>query len=55
MNSITIIGIVVIIFYGITQILKFYGLGEEVYGIYLLFWIMLITCIFVLPNNYPSV
>jgi len=55
MNSITIIGIAVIFFYGIVQILKFYGIGEEVYGVYLLFYLMLLITVFVLPNKYPNI
>jgi hypothetical protein len=54
MNAITLIGISIIFFYSLTQILKFYGVGEDVYGVYLLFYIFIIVSILVLPNDYPK-
>ena len=38
MNPITLIGLSIVFFYSLTQILKFYGVGEDVYGIYILFY-----------------
>jgi hypothetical protein len=55
MNAITLIGLSIIFFYSLTQILKFYGVGEDVYGVYILFYIFIIISILVLPNNYPNV
>jgi hypothetical protein len=55
MNAITLIGLSIVFFYSLTQILKFYGVGEDVYGIYLLFYIFIIICILVLPNDNPKV
>jgi hypothetical protein len=55
MNAITLIGLSIIFFYSITQILNFYGVGEDVYGVYILFYIFIIISILVLPNNYPKV
>jgi hypothetical protein len=55
MNAITIIGLSVIFFYSITQVLNFYGIGEDVYGVYILFYIFIILCILILPNNEPKV
>lgn len=54
MNPITLIGISVIFFYCLSQILNFYGIGEEVYGVYILFYSFIIICILVLPNDYPK-
>lgn len=54
MNAITLIGISIIFFYSLTQILKFYGVGEDVYGVYVLFYIFIIVSILVLPNEYPK-
>ncbi len=54
-NVITLLGIAIIFFYSIIQILKFYGLKEENYGIYLFFYLFLLISIIVLPHNYPSV
>jgi hypothetical protein len=42
MNSITLIGLSVIFFYSLTQILNFYGISEDVYGVYILFYIFII-------------
>jgi len=53
-NIITSIGIFFILFYTIINILKFYGVNENVYAIYLLFYLFIIISILVLPNNYPN-
>ena len=55
MNTITLLGLSIIFFYSLTQILKFYGVGEDVYGVYILFCIMIIISILVLPSEYPTV
>ena len=55
MNTITLLGLSIIFFYSLTQILKFYGVGEDVYGVYILFYIMIIISILVLPNEYPTI
>jgi hypothetical protein len=54
MNAITLIGISIIFFYSLTQILNFYGVGEDIYGVYILFYIFIIISILVLPNDYPK-
>jgi hypothetical protein len=54
MHPITLIGLSIVFFYSITQILKFYGVGEDVYGVYILFYIFIIISILVLPNSYPK-
>ena len=54
MNAITILGCSIIFFYSLIQILKFYGVGEDVYGVYVLFYIFIIISIIVLPNDYPK-
>jgi hypothetical protein len=55
MHPITLIGISIVFFYSLTQILNFYGVGQDVYGVYLLFYIFLIISILVLPNSIPKV
>jgi len=55
MNPITLIGLSIIFFYSLIQIFKFYGIDEDVYGVYLLFYIFIILCILILPNDYPRV
>jgi hypothetical protein len=52
MNPITLIGLSIILLYSLTQILKFYGIGEDVYGVYVLFYIFIIISIIVLPNYF---
>jgi hypothetical protein len=54
MNPITLIGLSILFFYSLTQILTFYGVGQDTYGIYILFYIFIILCILVLPNDYPK-
>jgi len=54
MNTITIIGISIILLYSITEILKFYGISQEKYGIYVMFYIFILLCILVLPHDYPK-
>jgi len=54
MSPITLIGLSIIFFYSLTQVLNFYGIGEHVYGVYILFYIFIILCILILPNDYPK-
>ena len=53
-NTITLLGVSLIIFYCISQILNFYGVGQDVYGVYILFYIFIIISILILPNDYPK-
>lgn len=55
MNIVTLIGITVIFMYSLTQILKFYGVNEDVYGVYMFFYLLIVLSIIVLPNDYPKV
>ena len=55
MHPITLIGVSIVFFYSLTQILNFYGIGQDVYGAYILFYIFLIISILVLPNNNPKI
>ena len=52
---ITIIGIFTLLVYGITRILNFYGIGINIYGSYVAFYVFLLISIFVLPRNYPDI
>ena len=54
-NNITLLGLSLIFFYSISQILKFYGVGEEVYGYYLIFYAFMLLSTLILPNDYPKV
>jgi hypothetical protein len=55
MNPITLIGFSIIFFYSISQVLNFYGIGQDVYGVYILFYIFIILCILILPTDNPKV
>ena len=57
MNSgtITNIGIAIVLFYSIIQILNFYGIGVNVYGSYIAFYIFLLLSVFILPKEYPTI
>ena len=52
---ISIIGITLLLMYGIIKILEFYGIGINVYGSYFAFYIFILISVFILPNNYYSV
>jgi hypothetical protein len=54
-NIITLLGIALLLFYSIINILNFYGISISAYGIYLLFYIFLIVSMVVLPNEYPKI
>jgi hypothetical protein len=52
MNNVTIIGISLLLIYSITKILDFFGIGIDVYGSYLAFYLFLLLSYFVLPREY---
>lgn len=51
-SIITILGVALLLIYGITRILEFYGIGINVYGSYIAFYIFILISTFVLPQNY---
>jgi hypothetical protein len=53
-SIISILGVSILLFYAIVNILNFYGISESVYGIYLLFYVFMIVSMIVLPNDYPK-
>lgn len=52
---ITTLGIALLLVYGLSIILDFYGIGINVYGSYLAFYVFILISMFILPRNYPSV
>lgn len=52
---IAIIGMSAIAIYAIIRLLGFYGVGLEVYGIYLVFYIFILLSVFILPISDPKV
>jgi len=53
-STITLIGVSTIFIYCLIQILKFYGIGSETYGVYLMFYIFIIISMMILPTNYSK-
>jgi len=51
---ISLIGISVIFMYIIIQILNFYGVSSDSYGIYIVFFVFLLLSIVILPNSIPK-
>jgi hypothetical protein len=51
---ITTLGVSILLVYGITKVLEFYGVGINVYGSYIAFYFFLLITAFVLPRNYPT-
>ncbi len=51
-STITILGISLLLVYGLTKVLDFYGIGINMYGSYLAFYFFLLISVFILPNNY---
>jgi branched-subunit amino acid ABC-type transport system permease component len=54
-SIITILGISIILVYGLTKILEFVGVGIDVYGSYLSFYVFLLISSFILPREYPKI
>lgn len=53
-SIITILGISILLIYGIIRILEFYGIGINVYGSYIAFYFFILISSFVLPRDYYS-
>jgi hypothetical protein len=51
---ITTLGISLLLVYGITRIFEFYGIGINIYGSYIAFYLFILITSFVLPRNYPK-
>lgn len=55
MAAITVVGITLLLVYGLTTILNFYGIGINVYGSYLAFYIFIMISALVLPREYVRI
>ena len=53
-NLITMFGVVSLIIYVIIKIFNFYGITSDYYGLYLVFYVFLIFCLFVFPTSYEK-
>lgn len=54
-STITILGISILLVYGLTRILEFYGIGINMYGSYIAFYAFILISTFVLPHNYSKI
>jgi len=50
-DNLTMIGLSAIVLYVIVKILSFYGIGEESYGYYITFYILMLVFMFTLPDR----
>jgi hypothetical protein len=48
---ITIMGVFVILLYVLVQLFDFYGIGMDVYAIYIYFCLLILFCYIVLPHK----
>ena len=54
-SVITGIGTMIILVYGLTRILEFYGVGIDKYGSYLAFYVFLFISSYIIPIKYKNV
>lgn len=54
-SAITGIGTMILLIYGITRILEFYGIGIDKYGSYLAFYVFLFISSYIIPTKYKNV
>lgn len=54
-SIITTLGLSIMLVYGLTKLLEFYGIGINVYGSYIAFYFFIIISTFILPREYPRV
>lgn len=54
-SIITTLGISILLVYGLTRILEFYGIGINIYGSYIAFYFFMLISSFILPRDYPKI
>jgi len=54
-SIITTLGMSILLVYGLTRILEFYGIGINVYGSYIAFYFFILISTFVLPRDYTKI
>ena len=54
-SIITTLGISILLVYGLTRILEFYGIGINVYGSYISFYFFILISTFILPREYKKI
>ena len=55
MAAVTVVGITLLIIYGLTKVLNFYGIDSSIYGSYLAFYIFIMISALVLPREYVRI
>lgn len=53
-NVITILGFTTLIIFIFTRIFDFYGIPLQYYGVYLVFYVFLVICLFLFETSYQS-
>jgi hypothetical protein len=53
-GTVTILGLAILLVYTITKIVGFYGIGINVYGSYLAFYVFILLASFWLNKYYPK-
>ncbi len=51
-SIITTLGIFILLGYGLTKILEFYGIGINIYGSYIAFYAFILISACILPRDY---
>ena len=54
-SIITTLGISILLVYGLTRILEFYGIGINIYGSYIAFYFFMLISSYILPRDYPKI
>ena len=54
-SAITTVGISILLVYVLTRVLEFYGIGINVYGSYMAFYMFIMISLFILPRNYTTI
>ena len=50
-KNITAVGIMMLVLFIVIQIMKYYDIGQEMYYPYFIFYLMLLFCYIILPNE----
>lgn len=53
-STITGIGFIIVLMYGISKILEFYNIGIDKYGSYLAFYVFLFISAYIIPTKYKN-
>ena len=54
-SIITTLGISILLVYGCTRILEFYGIGINIYGSYIAFYFFMLISSYILPRDYAKI